>query len=116
MALPVMLRKLLENLLIDILRKKYGTSELSLYYDTTRRRFQDFSVLVENLRAKESEFHYITDRLGKSIKDINAYRELGNVSAHSIDVDTGQIMDDLDKKKEKANYLVQLLLSTRSKI
>jgi hypothetical protein len=37
-SLAVLIRKIFENLIIDILRKKYGTKELTLYYDPSRRR------------------------------------------------------------------------------
>jgi len=63
MSLSILIRKLLENLIIDILRKKYGTHDLQLYYDSSRGRFHDFSVLLKNLDSKKEEFHYITSNL-----------------------------------------------------
>ncbi len=107
-SLSVLIRKLLENLVIDILRRKYGTSELSLYYDTTKRRFHDFSILVKNLDGKKADFHHITPNLDKSISDINAYRETGNSGAHSIDANV--TIEQFSKEKESINYLVRLLL------
>ena len=50
----VLSRKLVENLLIEILRKKYPRNKkgnLEFYYDTKRRRFHDFIVLLDNLEA-----------------------------------------------------------------
>ena len=52
MSLSILVRKLFENLIIDILRRKYGTSELALYYDPSRGKFHDFSVLIRNLDLK----------------------------------------------------------------
>jgi len=52
----ILIRKLLENLIIDILRKKYGTASLNLYYDPTRRRFNDFAVLLESLDRNKTAF------------------------------------------------------------
>ncbi len=87
-SLAVLVRKLFENLIIDILRKKYGTRELVLYYDPSRRRFQEFSVVLENFRKKKEDFLHITDKVDMVINDIQEYRETGNANAHSIDVKT----------------------------
>ena len=109
MSLSILIRKLLENLVIDVLRKKYGTTNLSLYYDTSRRRFHDFSVLLRNLDSKKADFNYITSNLDTPfIRNINQYRETGNSGAHSIDANL--TIDQFSKDKENINYLVQLLL------
>lgn len=108
MPLSILIRKLLENLIIDILRKKYGTEGLSLYYDTSRGRFQDFSVLLRNLDSKKEEFHYVTPNLDSSIRKINQFRETGNSGAHSIDVNL--TINQISKDKDDINYLVQFLL------
>lgn len=109
MSLSVLIRKLLENLIIDILRKKYGTSELSLYYDPSKHRFHDFSTLLKNLKSKKTDFNYITSSLNDHfIHDLNHYRETGNSAAHSIDVNL--TTERLEGDKEKVNYIVQLLL------
>jgi hypothetical protein len=108
MSLSVLIRKLLENLIIEILRKRYNTSELELYYDTGKRRFHDFSVLVKNLNEKVADFHHITPNLEKSLKDINEYRETGNAGAHSIDAYL--TIEQFRDGKDEINYLVQLLL------
>lgn len=114
LALSVLIRKLLENLVIDILRKKYGASQLDLYYDPSRRRFLDFAVLVKNLDAKKADFDYVTPNLSKSIKDIERYRETGNASAHSLDINL--TMEFFAKEKQRINYLVQLLIRTLQNI
>jgi hypothetical protein len=81
MSLSVLIRKLFENLIINILRKKYGTQGLPKYYDTSKRRFHDFSILLKSLESNISDFHsaspYLvtcvsTKRLHKNIK-LNYY-------------------------------------------
>lgn len=115
MSLSILIRKLLENLIIDILRKKYSTQVMSLYYDTSRGRFHDFSVLLKNLDSRKGEFQYITQNLDKSlIQKINQYRETGNSGAHSIDVNL--TINQIAKDKDNINYLVQLLLRTLQNI
>lgn len=108
LSLSVLVRKLLENLLIDILRKRYGTSEISLYYDTSKRRFLDFSVLIKNIETKQLDFQHITGNLdNKLIAEINSYRETGNSGAHSIDVNMK--LEYFKEKRNDLNYLVQFL-------
>jgi hypothetical protein len=109
MSLSILIRKLLENLIIDILRKRYGTADLSLYYDTSRRRFHDFSFLLKNLDSKKEDFRYISAELDSAlIRKINRYRETGNSGAHSIDVSL--TIDQISKDKDEINYLVHFLL------
>ena len=108
-ALSITVRKLLENLVIDILRKKYGTADLTLYYAPSKHRFQDFSILLKNLDTKKGDFHYISSSLDKSfIDDLNRYRETGNSGAHSIDANL--TIEQFTADKSKINHLVQLLL------
>jgi hypothetical protein len=56
----ILIRKIVENLLIDILRKKFPESSNSgnreLYYNNNLKRAQDFSVIIENLYKKRNEF------------------------------------------------------------
>ncbi len=59
-AVFILFRKIIENLIIDILRKKYpenGSKEnKELYFDITQNRFKDFSVILRNFYDKRNEF------------------------------------------------------------
>ena len=108
LALWVLIRKLFENLIIDILRKQYGTISLDLYFDVSKRKFQSFSVLINNFKLNKNDFIYVTTELDNAlINEINEFRETGNSSAHSIDVDLN--IDDFTDRKERINYLTQFL-------
>lgn len=109
MSLSILVRKLFENLIIDILRKKYGVGELSLYYNKSKGRFHGFATLLDNLDVKKTDFHYISQNLDKNfIQKINKYRETGNSGAHSIDVNLN--IDYFSQNKEDINYNFHLLL------
>lgn len=109
MSLVVMIRKLLENMIIDILRKKYGTQKLSLYYDASQKRFHDFSILLKQLDAHKTDFHHISPNLNKTlIKKIDKYRVTGNVGAHSIDADLS--IDQVYSNKDQVNYIFGILI------
>lgn len=51
----LIIRKIFENLVIDILRKKYGTVGIVLYYDRSKGRFQPkLRHLYNQKHAKDS--------------------------------------------------------------
>ena len=53
----VLIRILLQNLLIDLLRTKFGTSRLELFYNKDRGQFYEFFKLLENLSSNKTEFN-----------------------------------------------------------
>ena len=82
----VCLRKLFENLIIELLRSKFGTSEVNLYYWTTKGRFHDFSVLIENFERKASDFKPYTSGFDQSFFGfLKKFKQRANRSAHSIE-------------------------------
>ena len=104
----VMLRKLIENLLVDILRIKYEhTGEHGFYFDESKKQFLPLRVLVSNLESIASEYQRVG--LTKAhLGIIKGLRKEGNRSAHSI-------IDLVDKKKmdsikSNANQAVIILL------
>lgn len=55
----ILSRKIIENLIVDILMDKFPPMSLSnkeLYYDTTKRRVRDFGEILENLYKKRADF------------------------------------------------------------
>lgn len=84
-AVCLLLRKLFENILIDILRKKYRNSQINLFYNPSKGMFQTFSALLSNLKTKIEDFKSIDPEFNDGIiKRIDFFREKGNSSAHSI--------------------------------
>lgn len=116
-ATLVLSRKLVENLLIDLLRGKYGHSggNIELFYDTNNRQFRRFSTLVENLNENMEDFEYYSDRMDDDI--IPKIKELkggGDASAHSIEVSpSGSTMNDY---QSKADVVVDILSYTLRKV
>jgi len=59
-AAYILLRKIIENLIVDILKQKYpaknSKQNLELYWDIAKRRFKDFSIILRNLYDKRAEF------------------------------------------------------------
>jgi hypothetical protein len=56
----ILIRKIIENLLIDILIKKFpesnNTKNRELYFNISHKRPHDFSIIIDNLYKKRNEF------------------------------------------------------------
>jgi hypothetical protein len=111
----LLLRKLLENLVIDILRKKYGTSNIDLYYNTSKGMFQSFSSLLDNLRTRIGDFKHIDSNFDEAIiRRIDFYRNRCNSASHSISFDITP--EKIEDKRDDINYLIRLLMRVRDNI
>jgi len=80
-------RKLLENLVIDILRKKFPAStpgNLELYFNPTQGRFNDFTILLKNLEDKKEDFGVDKEIITEFISLIKPFRPRTNSNIHSI--------------------------------
>ncbi|MGY5881769.1 MAG: hypothetical protein RTV31_16080 [Candidatus Thorarchaeota archaeon] len=112
-ATIVLTRKLIENLIVEILRKNYGMSGLDLFYIREKRRFRGLSELIANLRSNVTDF----DAFGlkkRHITTLEKLREEANANAHSIlDHATKQELLDLRAPARKA---VKSLFSVRESI
>jgi hypothetical protein len=110
-AVQVLSRKYLENLIIDVLRKKYGTAQLELYFDKGKGRFQGFEVLLRNLETKLPDFVGFPALDKDLLRRINQFREHGNSSAHSIELslDRNAVEDELKELDHIVKVLVRLL-------
>lgn len=86
-AVCLMTRKMLENLLVDILRKKFGMANLDLFYDPKYHGFKEFKTLIINFESKLDGFQQITPSLDSEfIKLLHSFREQGNGAAHTLEV------------------------------
>lgn len=88
-ATMVLVRKLFENLIIELLRQKYGMPQIELFYSTQEAGFLSFSTLIRNLRTKIDDFKpydfFKLDREKESfLKFLWNMKEESNASAHSL--------------------------------
>lgn len=102
-------RKLLENLIIDILKKVYGSDNIDKYYITNQRRYQDFKTILENFEVIINDLNHLEPELDKKIiKNINSFKSTANSNVHSLVVNPSKT--DVDDKKKKLNDLVKILI------
>lgn len=80
----VLTRKVLENLIIQILKTKFPT-ERDLFFDKSRGRNHDFSVVLDNLFRKRTAFDHdkkeAIERLNQKLKP---FKNDANDKAHSL--------------------------------
>lgn len=83
----ILARKIVEYFIIDILMTKYPETSLpnkEIYYDISRGRFRDFSVILTNLLSKKNDFgtkKTIVERLHAKAK---ALKDDANDKTHSL--------------------------------
>ncbi|OEG62159.1 hypothetical protein SAMN04515654_1156 [Halanaerobium congolense] len=105
----VLVRKLFENLVIDLLRKKYGMENVDLFFNPSKNRFYNFSNLIENLEEKQLDFRPAEPAINsKLIETINDFRQKGNSSAHSITLNIKK--EDLDEEIDGLEHTIKILV------
>lgn len=111
-VIPFLLRKFMENLIIDILRKKYTAQNIDIYYDVRNHKCHSFSQIVSNFESKLEDFKTIEKNLDSEfIKRVNSYRESGNSTAHSISIKFGTAeISKLRDSSEDVEYILKLLI------
>jgi hypothetical protein len=79
----ILMRKVLENLIIEILKKKYPDDK-EKYFDTGRGRYHDFNKLLENLKESSKDFSTEKDIIKRIYELAQPFREQANEMTHSL--------------------------------
>ena len=105
----ILARKFLENLIIDILRKKYGMVNIDLFYNTNYRQFHSFNVLIDEFENRLSDFRPIEPGINLDLIDkLNHFREKGNSNAHSITVNISE--EEIDQDISELEHTIKVLV------
>lgn len=112
-ATMILSRKLLENLLIEVLRLRLGTeNHLETFYIPSQARFQPFSQLIESFSDNIEEFRpYDPDLDASFVNQLDQFRTRANANAHSIQVNLSQ--GEVEALSEDANELARRLFRLR---
>jgi hypothetical protein len=109
-ATLILVRKLVENLLIDILRKKYTLKRLELFFDKSHGRFLGLSELISSFEGRSKDFKPIEPDLRDLVQRLRDLREEGNTATHSMQAEIGVRKEDLDKMREDTYYVASCLV------
>lgn len=108
-AVQILSRKFLENLIVDILRKKYGMQRVELFFDVGRRRFHGFEQLLRNLDERIDDFIGISQAFDSSfLSKVNRFREQGNSSAHTIELNLE--INDIENDGSDLEFIIKVLI------
>lgn len=102
-------RKLLENLVIEILRIRYPPNvrgNLELYYYKDGKKFHNFTIILKNLESKKKDFDIDEQLIFEFISLVKPFRPRANSNAHSIVV----ISNEDEVLKYEIQKMVALLL------
>lgn len=110
----ILIRKLFENLIIDILRKKYKNDTSS--YLNSNGRYHQFHIIILNAKGKiqTGEFENVKRDFEEALDWISKLRDEGNKSAHSITFDVKKpeiekIHDEIVRKADLLNRIFSMI-------
>jgi hypothetical protein len=86
-SVNVLLRKIIENVIIDILRHKYPPDDRSnkiLYYNIDRKSYQDFSIVLKNLYDKRNDFDTLKKQIERLYDLCKNFKDDANDKTHSL--------------------------------
>ena len=86
-AVFILCRKIIENLVIDLLIKQFPQNKRQnkeLYFDTRKRRFHDFSVILKNLHNNKNKFPpSVIKAIDRLIQKARPFAKEANDKTHS---------------------------------
>ena len=107
-AIPILLRKLFEALLVDITRLHFGMTDVNIFFDVAHSRPHDFSILLENARTRLNAFHIYRETFNEGLLNLlDRFREVGNATAHSIVTRLSKTV--IDGQREDAQFAIKSL-------
>jgi len=110
-VVPVLIRKLLESLIVDILKSKYGHANVNMFFDSSNNKYFGFNRLLKTFEDNLNDFKVDMPSLDKRIlREISRFREKGNTSVHVLELDINKDKSELDRDKDAINYIVKLLI------
>jgi hypothetical protein len=96
-ATYILCRKVIENLIIGLLKKKFPKTP-DLYFDTGRGRFRDFSEVLKNLSTNKKAFDpTILKAVERLVSKASVFKDGANDKTHSLfHIATKRELEDAD--------------------
>lgn len=107
-AVLMLSRKLIENLVYNLLQYKFKGAGIRIYFDTAHNRPHDFGVLLDNLKDQKHKFDQdLCSDIDKLLEIVNRFRLDANSKIHNI---MEYLESTREIKKMKIVEMVQILL------
>lgn len=116
-AMYILIRKLLENLVLDSLRLFYGRTGSEKYFNSNKGKFLGFNRLRENFQTmiNEPDFIQKVNTIDQKIIDwLLIFKESGDINAHSA-FSIGH-QDLIEENKVNLNDLLKILEQIKLKL
>ncbi len=111
-ATLVLTRKLIENLIVDSLRKAFSMDEIELFYDTDNSRTLPLSDLIDNMKERRNDLISYSSGVDEELfRKVDELKYRGDASAHSIEEDASNI--DMEEKSKIATEVAKVLFRLR---
>lgn len=112
-ATLVLNRKLMECLLVDILRSIFPMDRLELFFDEDNNQTWSLSKLIQNLKSERRELRKYASNIDEAFfRTLEDMKYRGDASAHAIEEDLSQI--DLSEKSDQATAVAKILFRLRT--
>ena len=108
----ILARKIVDNLVIDILKKKYPENVLKnkeLYFDTAQGRLKDFEIILKNLKSKKNDF-------GSENKAVERLYDLAKALKNDANNKTHSWYHLVENKKEIENLNLKMIIEIIKKL
>jgi hypothetical protein len=111
-ATLVLVRKAIENSIIDIMLNEYGVPKSHLFFNDNIGQHRRLSELVDNLDDRLDDFEkYNVATNPTLITQINELKENGDIEAHSVASEYTQ--EEIDDYSEKTCFVLETLFELR---
>jgi len=112
-ATLLLARKMIENLLYNILRKRFGTEKEDVWWDEKNKRILGFGPMVQNLRSCKKDFKHDEASINKFLDLVGPFLTEANKNAHYV----MEYLDNIEQiDKLKIEDMVDLLLTVRENL
>lgn len=115
-ATLVLTRKLLESMLIDLLRGEFGREGTTLYFNPDTAQYRGLAALINNFEEQSGEYrkYSLTVADDEFIELLESFRQDGNASAHSIEINITE--EEIKSKSDDATRIVNILMNIWKKV
>lgn len=114
-ATLVLTRKVIENLLLEVIRTVEGMDNLEVFYNTDIRQSKSLGSLISAFSDRLDKFDKYTSGIDDGlVQDMNDIKHQGDASAHSIETSISE--DELESLSETATEVCKLLLRLRTEV
>lgn len=104
----VLTRKLLEDLIFQILKTHYAGDDVQMFYDQDNQRHYSFDDLLNNLKEGVPVLRRYSRELDQElVENIRELKDAGNSGAHSVRIDFSD--EEVEDWSDSATYLVDVL-------